>query len=513
MLSLSLYLSLFLSLLFLFHPTRTVAAQTHKSSGHRIGSRLDIFHRAIGRVSGPLSTSDGCDTVRESLSPIDFQPIRTIHSEIGHVSKLDRELELAVTEIRARTTCATLRDREKEENRWNGRTTSRPIANLLSTRSVWTVERINMRAGATRVNLGIVFAFARSWRPFLVTAEINRLSRLVIGREESSFRSPYLIHHTRYFSTTFNRSRSTVTSGKVSGRKMIPSRGSFEDLSSARNSCRRTRRCEKRSYRGDETYERGPKFSKRWLSDGPLRNKGERVSVERVTCRQPYVSWRRERGESEKGYAAEPRQERDLEAATADNARHLHHLERGEERRDGVEGRGGEGSGGERKGRFGRDSGTVEASREENGNWLVARDKRREKRLLKGSLTRVCRKTIIRRRGANRSSRLGDVLRIVAKYRRYSLVGVSFFLRWAWRRYYADRMTISRLVASRRIVQNRVVTLSSTHALNNSSLTVFSVRLRGPTVMRSRQVGWFDEYVGRARSLENHFPRDPVARR
>lgn len=186
MLSLSLYLSLFLSLLFLFHPTRTVAAQTHKSSGHRIGSRLDIFHRAIGRVSGPLSTSDGCDTVRESLSPIDFRPIRTIHSEIGHVSKLDRELELAVTEIRARTTCATLRDREKEENRWNGRTTSRPIANLLSTRSVWTVERINTRAGATRVNLGIVFAFARSWRPFLVTAEINRLSRLVIGREESS---------------------------------------------------------------------------------------------------------------------------------------------------------------------------------------------------------------------------------------------------------------------------------------------------------------------------------------
>lgn len=193
------------------------------------------------------------------------------------------------------------------------------------------------------------------------------------------------------------------------------SRGSLEDLSSARNPCRHTRRCEKRSYRGDETYERGPKFSKRWLSDDPFRNKGERVSVERVTCRQPYVSWRRERRESEKaGATPQPRQERDLEAATADNARHLHHLERNGE----MEWK--EKRGGERKGRSGRDSGTVEASREENGNWLVARDKRREREtpFKSLSLTRVYRcgvrmrgKTIIRRRCANRSNHL----EIVAK--------------------------------------------------------------------------------------------------
>lgn len=115
------------------------------------------------------------------------------------------------------------------------------------------------------------------------------------------------------------------------------SRGSLEDLSSARNPCRHTRRCEKRSYRGDETYERGPKFSKRWLSDDPFRNKGERVSVERVTCRQPYVSWRRERREREgRGYAAATSGTR---FRGRDGGQCTTPAPPREERRDGVEGK------------------------------------------------------------------------------------------------------------------------------------------------------------------------------
>lgn len=52
--------------------------------------------------------------------------------------------------------------------------------------------------------------------------------------------------------------------------------------------------------------------------------------MERVTSRQSYVSWE---SWPRRSYAAQ-RQGRDLEAATADNARHLQHLEK-EERRSG----------------------------------------------------------------------------------------------------------------------------------------------------------------------------------
>ena len=62
------------------------------------------------------------------------------------------------------------------------------------------------------------------------------------------------------------------------------------------------------------------------------------LPVERVTSRQSYVSWE---SWPRRGYAA-PRQGRDLEAATVDNARHLQALLEKEEVR-GTVARSGEG--------------------------------------------------------------------------------------------------------------------------------------------------------------------------
>lgn len=53
----------------------------------------------------------------------------------------------------------------------------------------------------------------------------------------------------------------------------------------------------------------------------------------RVSSQQPYVSWKYS---ARRKYAGE-RQGRDLEAATADNARHLRHFERNEERKENEE--------------------------------------------------------------------------------------------------------------------------------------------------------------------------------
>ena len=91
--------------------------------------------------------------------------------------------------------------------------------------------------------------------------------------------------------------------------------------------------------RGDETYERGRNSRKDgYQSRGRFAIRERTLSVERVTSRQSYVSWE---SWPRRGYAA-PRQGRDLEAATVDNARHLQALLEKEEVR-GTVARGGEG--------------------------------------------------------------------------------------------------------------------------------------------------------------------------
>ncbi|KOX77694.1 hypothetical protein WN51_09359 [Melipona quadrifasciata] len=91
--------------------------------------------------------------------------------------------------------------------------------------------------------------------------------------------------------------------------------------------------------RGDETYERGRNSRKDgYQSRGRFAIRERTLSVERVTSRQSYVSWE---SWPRRGYAA-PRQGRDLEAATVDNARHLQALLEKEEVR-GTVARSGEG--------------------------------------------------------------------------------------------------------------------------------------------------------------------------
>ncbi|CAD1475821.1 unnamed protein product, partial [Heterotrigona itama] len=85
--------------------------------------------------------------------------------------------------------------------------------------------------------------------------------------------------------------------------------------------------------RGDETYERGRNSRKDgYQSRGRFAIRERALPVERVTPRQSYVSWE---SWPRRGYAA-PRQGRDLEAATVDNARHLQALLEKEEVKGGV---------------------------------------------------------------------------------------------------------------------------------------------------------------------------------
>lgn len=96
-----------LPLLFLFRAPRTVAAQTHKSSGHRIGSRLDIFHRAMARFRPAMAATPLASL---SLSPSHRFPFER---SVRKLATYRNSIEDSKSVIRARVTRATLRDREK----------------------------------------------------------------------------------------------------------------------------------------------------------------------------------------------------------------------------------------------------------------------------------------------------------------------------------------------------------------------------------------------------------------